>query len=133
MPRSSEFVERSGSGVVSMRELSFKHFVDQRGSLLPIEFGELLFPVRRIFTVMGTEPAVSRGNHLVPCEQLLVLVSGAVEVNVRHRDGSSASSDLDEPGSAVWVRPGGFISYTPAGPQTMILVLASEPYGGEDR
>lgn len=133
MQRSSEFVERSGSGVVSMRELSFKNFVDGRGSLLPIEFADLPFPVRRIFTVSGIEPAVSRGNHLVPCEQLLVLVSGEVEVKVTHADGSSSVSNLTEPGRAAWVHPGDFISYTPAGELTTVLVLASEPYAGDRR
>lgn len=102
---------------------------DDRGRLLVAEDADIGFTVRRAFAITAAPAGVDRGDHLVPCRQLMVLVSGRATV----RTGSSAD-DLDavdeliEPGDAVDLPAGVWVQYRLSGPDAVVLVFAEAPY-----
>lgn len=105
---------------------------DARGSLLPLEWRSLPFEPKRVFTITGVPPGGTRGGHgHRRCSQLLVPVAGEIEVELalgeaRRRIILSAG----EP--ALLVRPGIWFSQKYADRETVLLVLASEPYAAGD-
>ena len=111
------------------RRMSFPVFEDERGALLATEFADVPFAVRRVFTVGYSDRAIARGNHFVPCDQLLLLVSGRVTVHLGADDTSlNETFDLQQPGSAILVPMGLYIQYTLADSHSRVMVLASEPF-----
>jgi len=102
---------------------------DERGSLIPIEFDDVPFTVRRTFVVTGPVGGAVRGNHTVPCAQLLCLVSGSATVQLG-ADASSLSDAalLDEPGQSVLLAAGSYVRYSLADASSVLLVLAEQPY-----
>jgi hypothetical protein len=110
---------------------TFAIAADDRGSLVPIEFSDVPFTVRRAFAVTGPPGGATRGNHIVPCMQLLCLVAGAVTVQVGHDDSPlSEPARLEHPGQSVLLTPGTFVRYTLADASSILLVLAEEPFSG---
>jgi hypothetical protein len=105
----------------------FAHFVDERGTLTAVELGDVPFPVRRIFVVHGTEARLPRGDHEVPCEELVVLLSGSA-CFVTTTDGRQQDTALRHRGQQLRLRPGVHVSYVLDGPESSILVLASDGY-----
>jgi dTDP-4-dehydrorhamnose 3,5-epimerase-like enzyme len=107
-------------------------FTNARGALLPIEWDSLPFQPRRVFTVTGVPAGVSRGGHgHRRCSQLLVPVVGEVEVELALGD-ASCRLTLSAGEPALLVRPGIWFRQTYAGEETVLLVLASDPYTPED-
>lgn len=108
-------------------------FRDERGVLVAIDEGALAFVPRRTFLVAATPADVVRGDHVVPCRQTMVLISGEVEVELRAEDGVVDVERLSEVGDAVDLRPGEFVRYRFTAPGA-VVVFADEPYaGGADR
>lgn len=103
-------------------------FNDQRGSLLPLEWGALPFEPRRIFTVSGVPPGTVRGCHgHRTCAQLLIAIAG--EIEVRLVQGSERRTIVLTPDSPALLVPAGiWFSETYASEGAVLLVLASEPY-----
>jgi hypothetical protein len=102
---------------------------DERGSLLPVELGDVGFPVARVFVVTGPDGGAWRGDHGVPCRELVVLVTGRAEVRVRPRpESASETFVLDRPGEAIELRPGDSMEYHLTDGLSTILVLADAPY-----
>jgi len=102
---------------------------DVRGTLLPFELSEVPFAVRRVFTVTGPVGGATRGNHLVPCGQLLCLVAGSSEVRIG--DDAQTLGDpvaLSEVGEYVILEAGDYVTYTVPDESTTLLVLAEQPY-----
>jgi hypothetical protein len=108
----------------------FPAFEDERGTLLPIEFDEVPFPVRRVFVVNGTNGGHPRGDHVVPCDQLAVLLSGSARFRATAASGDRTAV-LCERGESFRLFPGEHVVYDLDGTAASILVLASEPYAGE--
>ena len=106
--------------------MTFEIFHDDRGSLLPIEFNQVPFPVQRIFVVRGIPGGALRGNHLAQCEQLLVLIEG--RVTLWFGESRDECTSLDHGGQNVWIRSNTFISYQLYDERSSIVVLASEHY-----
>jgi glyoxylate utilization-related uncharacterized protein len=104
----------------------FPRFVDARGLLLPVEFGELPFVPARMFLVVGPAEGSTRGGHLTSCHELMVLVSGSVEVRY---DG--ATTTLSNPGDWLELPPGGQVDYDLAPGGSTVAVLADQPYPAE--
>lgn len=112
-------------------------FDDGRGSLLAVELGELPFPVRRVFVVNGKPGGADRGDHVVPCSEAIILLSGTAcfrttpagtdeEVDVR----------LDRRGQRLDLDRGDHVRYRLVDEHSSILVLAEHPYehsGEQDR
>ncbi len=64
-----------------MEVLQLKHYDDERGSLLPIEFNDLPFKPKRAFIVNNVPIGVRRGNHShYVTQQLIICTKGSVEV-----------------------------------------------------
>lgn len=105
----------------------FPSFVDERGSLLAVEFADVPFDVRRVFVVRGTSSRLPRGDHDVPCHELVVLLSGAARFEVVSPGGTECTS-LEAVGERLLLRPGHRVSYVLDGPESAIMVLASAAY-----
>lgn len=116
----------SGCGPVA-EDQRFAHFVDERGTLTAVEFGDVPFPVRRVFVVHGTEARLPRGDHEVPCEELVILLSGSACFVTTTLAGQRDTA-LDHRGQKLRLRPGEHVSYVLDGPESSILVLASDSY-----
>jgi len=105
---------------------------DDRGSLLPIEWHSLPFEPRRVFAITGVPAGTSRGGHgHRRCSQLLVPVAGEIEVELALGD-ARCRLTLTAGEPALLVRPGIWFRQTYADKQTLLLVLASDPYTPDD-
>ena len=98
-------------------------FDDDRGRLVPVDLADLPFVPRRVFVVTGPPEGATRGGHVVPCRELVVLVSGTA--TLRH-DG--ATTTLAAAGERLLLEPGGEMDYDLAPGGSTILVLADAPY-----
>lgn len=106
-------------------------FHEDRGSLLPVEFSDVPFAVRRAFVVTGPPGGAERGDHPAPCGEAIVLVSGSITLLVISADGTVADElCLDEPGQTAVLRRGEHVRYRLRDEHSRILVLAEEPYLG---
>lgn len=105
--------------------------VDARGALLPVEFSDVPFTVRRIFVVTGPPGGAIRGQHVVPCEQLLCIISGEATVQLGTDENSLGPElRLTMPGQAVRLNAGTYVVYSLHDEASSLLVLAEEPYSG---
>ena len=110
-----------------MTDQPFPTYADERGDLLAVEFADVPFEVKRAFVVRGVHARLSRGDHVVPCEQLVVLLEGSVLFDV----GSAGETErvvLDKRGQRLRLTSGQTVSYVLDGPASAILVLASAAY-----
>ena len=114
-------------------ERTLPTYVDARGGLLPLEFDDVDFVVRRVFTVVGPAGGARRGDHALTCRELIVLVAGAAEIHVAEAGGEVGRTFvLDRPGAALDVAPPGWLSYTLRDDRSVIMVLADAPYAPEE-
>lgn len=104
----------------------FPRFDDARGLLLPVEFDELPFVPARLFVVVGPDQGASRGGHETSCHELMVLVSGSVEIRY-----AGVTTTLSRPGDWLELPPGGLVEYDLAPGGSTVAVLADQPYGGD--
>jgi dTDP-4-dehydrorhamnose 3,5-epimerase-like enzyme len=106
-------------------------YSDARGTLLPFDFAALPFNPRRVFLVHGVPAGMTRGGHAHKTgKQLLVCLAGKARIDMRW-DGQSQSLALDRSDIGLLIEPGVWASQTYEVPGTILLVLASEPYGRE--
>lgn len=110
---------------------SFPSFDDTRGHLVPVEFAALPFVPQRVFAVMAPDDGATRGDHDVPCLELMVLVTGSARVVVT-TPSDGADPDVVEhrltvAGQACLLEPGSAVVYHLAG-GAVVVVLADQPY-----
>ena len=115
----------SGAPAVTRR---FPLHRDDRGDLVVVEGADLDFPVRRVFTVTGTDGGGPRGGHRADCTELLVLVTGSVSLALGTDDGTEHHV-LTTPGESVTIAAGDHVTYQLAGSGSVVLVLCDEPFG----
>lgn len=109
----------------------FVPFIDDRGTLLPIEFDDVPFAVRRVFTVTAPGHFAERGNHANAMQALMVLVSGSCDVRLEPLPGEADTlHELREPGDRVHISVGSYIRYELLSGDTTVLVLCDRPYVG---
>jgi hypothetical protein len=106
----------------------FSPIADERGTLLPVEFDDVPFAVRRVFVVHGSDSGAPRGDHEVPCEELVVLLSGTACFRVAAPGEDVRERVLRHRGDALALRPGEHVVYHLDSETAAILVLAAEPY-----
>ena len=106
---------------------AFPVFVDDRGTLVPIELDEVGFAVRRVFVVTGATGGADRGDHVIPCEQRAVLLAGRAEFRVTTGP-EEAVSTLERVGEWVALPAGSYVHYRLADERSQVLVLAAEAY-----
>ena len=101
---------------------------DPRGALIPIDFDGVPFVPRRLFIVRDVPVGGVRGRHAHRSAwQVLVCLGGRIRVELR-RPGSSREHLLEGAGAGLLVEPRTWTSQTYLDPESMLLVLASEPY-----
>lgn len=103
-------------------------FEDQRGRLVPMEFGDLNFTPQRVFVVVGPAGPATRGGHDAGCRQRMVLVSGSAILRLSSRRSGHRTHELREPGERVLIEPDEFVSYDLMGLASTVLVLAEERF-----
>ncbi len=113
-------------------EHRFEVFRDDRGALLPVSLASVPFPVRRVFVVTESAGRPVRGNHIVPCRQLLILVSGSVSVTVGDPDSTGMVGRLETAGESILLEPGSFVRYTLLNERSTLLVLAEDEFAAAD-
>jgi hypothetical protein len=112
----------------SVRPLQLPLVSDPRGTLLPIDFEGVPFVPRRLFIVRDVPIGGVRGCHAHRSAwQVLVCLGGRIRVELR-RQGASREHLLSGAGAGLLVEPRTWTSQTYLDSESMLLVLASEPY-----
>lgn len=112
-------------GLVGAYELPV--VADMRGALLPLELSELPFAAVRVFCVHAPRGAVRGGHAHRQGNQILVRISGHIEVELR-RAGLVESVTLDAPGAALLIPAGVWAQQTYCNDHAVLLVLADTPF-----
>lgn len=115
--------------VVEMIDL--RSIVDQRGSLVPLEEGDVGYPINRIYYMYGVNG--DRGFHAHKrLKQTLIAVSGSIDVVCETLDGDKKTYKLDTPTKALRIDGLVWHYMTNFSKDGLLLVLASEPYDESD-
>jgi len=102
--------------------------IDSRGTLLPLEFDRLPFVPHSVFTVAGMPAGTVRGGHGHRFgQQLLVCLQGQITALLR-REQEEAFTVLLPAGPGLILGPGVWCRQTYVTANSVLLVLASEPY-----
>lgn len=114
--------------------LEFSQHGDERGHLVVVEGKkEIPFEIRRVFYMYGSDPAVVRGQHANRrTEFVLINVSGTSKVKVLDGRGNEAVFSLNRPHTGVYLPPMVWKDMYDFSPDSVLLVLASEPYDGAE-
>jgi dTDP-4-dehydrorhamnose 3,5-epimerase len=116
-----------------VRELSFKHFTDARGSLVPIEAqADVPFEIERVFFIRPRSAGESRGKHgHYRCAQALVCLSGACRVIVQ--DGAARREyRLHSPDKGLLIPPTLWAEEIYETVDTVLLVLCDRRFEADD-
>ena len=105
---------------------------DNRGHLLPVEFQDLQFFPRRLYTIFGNQNGVDRGKHAhKSLQQLIICVTGSFVLHLD--DGQSVEQILmNKPGKAVYLDGVVWRELRDLSTNCVINVLASEPFDEND-
>jgi len=110
------------------RLFNVPNIVEQRGTLLALEFSDIPFVPRRTFVVHSVPPGVSRGRHAHKRgEQLLIAIAGEIVVELRYEDVEHRIS-LTESTQALLIGPRVWARQTYTTPGAILMVHASEAY-----
>lgn len=104
---------------------------DQRGSLTPITFAEWGFEAVRSFVVTAPPGAVRGGHAHRACRQVLLRVSGIIDVHVR-RGTAFQTIRLDGDPAAILIEPGVWAQQTYVTEGSALVVFADNPYDPDD-
>ena len=114
--------------------LDVECFHDERGCLTVLEGNSksVPFEIKRNYILSNVVQGASRGNHgHIKLQQVIVCLQGTVEVELY--DGFSSSViKLDTPSKGLFVGPMMWRKLSNFALNTVVLVLASEPYSKED-
>lgn len=114
-----------------VRVVSLPTFIDHRGELTPITFADWEFEAVRSFVVAAPAGAVRGGHAHRTCRQVLMRVSGIVEVQVRY--GSATETiRLEVATPAVLIEPGVWAQQTYVSECSALVVFADTPYDPDD-
>ena len=104
---------------------------DDRGRLFPIEFGSYDFTAVRAFLVTAGHGSVRGGHAHANCRQILMLVSGEIEIEARYRD-TTERLILNPTHRAVLIEPPVWSRQTYRGEQPAMIVFCDTPYDRDD-
>lgn len=103
-------------------------FLDERGSLSVLEFGEISFHPKRIFWVNNVPIGVKRAAHFHrKCSQILICTQGSVKVDITNSKLESREFVL-EMGYAFLLQVNNLIQYSFLSVETQLLVAADHAY-----
>jgi UDP-2-acetamido-3-amino-2,3-dideoxy-glucuronate N-acetyltransferase len=104
---------------------------DGRGSLMPIEFGNIDFRPRHAFLVTAHDGAIRGGHAHRLGNQLLVCISGEIEIALA-LDGEKVGVTLDSGANALMVGSPIWSSQTYRGQEPKLLVFSDHPFDPDD-
>jgi hypothetical protein len=112
--------------------VSFKRIFDSRGQLVIGEFTDLPFLPQRFFMQTVDKDGVTRGEHAhKSCQQLLIPIIGEIKVNLHYKN-QTRDILLSDPSIGLFLPSMIWASQHFDRKESMLLVLASEPYLEED-
>ncbi len=114
-----------------VRRIPTRTIEDHRGSLSPIDFGGLAFAPVRAFVVEGRPGAVRGGHGHAATRQILMLASGAVEIEVRWH-GRIDQFRLEGDRRAVLIEPPVWCAQTFLRPGSTMVVFCDAAYDPAD-
>jgi acetyltransferase-like isoleucine patch superfamily enzyme len=119
-------------GDLGARLVRLRKHGGERGRLLVAEHRDLPFVPKRLFLVDQVAHGTARGSHAHrACKQVLIAVAGELKVVVD--DGKNACvTALNNPGLGLYIPPLVWSMQFGHTRDTVLLVLASEPYDRED-
>jgi dTDP-4-dehydrorhamnose 3,5-epimerase-like enzyme len=115
-----------------VRVLPLERFQDERGALVPLTFDDLGFSVVRTFVVTAPRGAVRGGHAHLTVRQVLLRVSGTIEVEVVHAGAGSAYVTLDDSAPAVLIEPGVWAQQTYSDDNAALVVFADGHYDSDE-
>jgi len=90
------------------------------------------FDIKRVYWVYFTPEYIERGNHAhIHCRQILIAVSGRVEVELENIKGETVTFLLDSPDQGVYV-PVMYWRRIHMSQDSVLLCLASDIYDEDD-
>lgn len=114
-----------------VKQFEVKQFMDERGTLMPIEFDSLAFTPLRSFVISQVPVNEIRGNHAhLNTKQVLVCVSGRIRCILKK--GIEVTHVQMRPGNAVYVPEMIWDAQQFLTPDAVLLVLASTHYNPND-
>lgn len=108
-----------------------KAYEDDRGTLIPIEFGNYHFTTVRAFLVTAGHGSVRGGHAHANCRQILMRVSGEIEIEARYC-GATERLTLNQANRAVLIEPLVWSRQTYRGEQPAMIVFCDMPYDRDD-
>ena len=90
----------------NVKEVFFQEHTDKRGSLIALEsLSEVVpFEVKRVYYIYGTKFGYERGFHAhLKLKQLLICLSGTVDIQVWSTRDNSKTYRLDSPNKGLFV------------------------------
>ncbi|OXS79287.1 sugar 3,4-ketoisomerase [Domibacillus enclensis] len=117
----------SKSTIVKFNEIS-----DERGSLVPLEKGEIPFTIRRVYYIYNVNELLPRGFHAHKnLEQVMICLKGRCEVIVDNGE-YKESFVLDNPSEGIYVPKMNWREMHKFSEDCILLVLASDYYNDND-
>ena len=113
-----------------VRRFRYSTFANETGSLIPFELSSLPFPISRVFIVQAVDGAVRGGHAHDSGRQLLVCLSGKIEVELRLR-GIVGQVILDPVDNAVLIEAPVWARQRYYGSAPSIIVFCDRPYDPE--
>lgn len=116
------------------RLIRFEDHTDERGSLVALEENrDIPFEVKRVYYIFKTDPILERGFHAhYKLKQLLICVSGSVEIDVVEGKGVERKYKLDDPTVGLYIEGVVWRVMRNFSKGSVLLVLASEYYDRKD-
>jgi dTDP-4-amino-4,6-dideoxygalactose transaminase len=100
---------------------------DTRGMLAAFDCKTLPFEPVRTFAITNVPHGATRGGHVIACDEFFWVQAGKCRLSIS--DGASETSLLlDNPRHGVMVPAGLFLEITDFTPDTLLIVMASQPY-----
>ena len=110
--------------------------IDDRGDLTFANYGDhgpFPFEVKRAYWITNIPETAERGGHAhIHNHEAIVAVHGAFTVTLESPDGLAREYRLSRPDEALYVPPMNWRVIDRYAPDTICLVLASDPYDPED-
>lgn len=114
-----------------VRRIETQRFKDARGELSPIDFESFAFEPVRAFIVSGAPGSVRGGHGHRTGRQILMLVSGLIEVEVR-APGLTETIRLDAERPALLIEPPVWSRQTYLGDKPAMVVFCDTAYDPGD-
>ena len=113
------------------RPITIKTMTDSRGNLSVIE-DDLGFSIKRVYYIYGVSPHEKRGGHRnLKTRRGLICLGGSCKVFVDNK-GKHLEYLLDSPTKCLILGPNDWHEVSEFGPNSTLLVLASEKYDPND-